>query len=47
MKPRRIVSSPLLFAALLLPSCVYADTLTPLDQDLNKTELGTKTGESK
>ena len=42
----RFLASLLLGAALLLPSCVYADFKTTLDTDLNNTQLGSKTGES-
>lgn len=35
-----------LFALLPLTGCVYIDVKTPLDTDLNRTELGTKVGKS-
>lgn len=31
---------------LMTSGCVYLDTTLPLDTDLNKTQLGNKTGES-
>lgn len=42
----RILSASLLLAVSTLPSCVYADVTMPLDTDLDKTMLGSKTGKS-
>lgn len=36
----------LLVAVLFVPSCVYTNIQRPLGSEFNKTELGTKTGES-
>jgi hypothetical protein len=36
----------LFVTAMTLSGCVYTNTTNPLDIDLNKTELGSKVGES-
>jgi len=36
----------LLVAALLMTGCVYTNIKTPLDTDLDKTEMGSKVGEA-
>lgn len=33
-------------AAMLMTGCVYSNIKTPLDRDLDKTEMGTKVGEA-
>jgi len=33
-------------AAMLMTGCVYSNIKTPLDTDLDKTEMGTKVGEA-
>lgn len=47
MTPRRAAGQALFALALLLtPSCVYSRVKIPLDVDLDRTELGAKTGEA-
>ena len=43
---RKICLSFLFAAAASLQGCMYANVTTPLDTDLQNTELGNKTGES-
>jgi hypothetical protein len=42
----RLLVPLLLLAASTLSGCVYADVTMPLDTNLDKTSMGTKTGES-
>ena len=42
----KLLSTALLLDTTALPSCVYADVTMPLDTDLDKTVLGSKTGKS-
>jgi hypothetical protein len=43
---KRTFAAVLSLALLALPGCLYAHVKTPLDEDLNQTRLGAKTGES-
>ncbi len=43
--PKRVsLLAPLLLAAASLPGCLYAKIRVPLDEDVDKTEIGTKEG---
>lgn len=42
----KLPAAVLLLATTTLSGCVYADVTMPLDTDLDKTTLGTKTGKS-
>lgn len=45
MHKYRLLFSTVLMTA-ILSSCVYLDATFPLDKDLDKTQLGSKTGEA-
>ena len=36
----------IMVAALLMTGCIYSNIKTPLDRDLDRTEMGTKVGEA-
>ena len=44
---KRLHATAASLALALLPGCVYANFKAPLDTDLDRTQLGSKVGESK
>lgn len=46
MHQRHVAAALLTIVAAALPGCLYANFKTPLDTDLQQTELGSKTGEA-
>ena len=46
MHKKLLLKLPALLLLLSLSSCIYLDVTMPLDKDLDKTNLGSKTGEA-